>query len=309
LRPAREILATLDEDGCAGGLPFMPEMLEFFGKRLDVRARAERTCDTLTYTGTRHFPDTVILDDLRCDGSGHDGCDARCRFLWRESWLRAAGSGSGTPAPDEDDDGALAELRRRAAAGTKRPPDGPEPVYRCQATELLRASELEQWWSPRALLREVTSGNVGLGRFVSVLSRAVVDQASKRLLRKSFGDGGAPSQPAKPEAAHVDVGQLVQVKSRAEIAATLNENFELRGLKFDVQEMGPYCGQRGRVTGRVRRFIDETTGKMIQLKTDAYVIDGFCCTGEHSTKRWFCQRGIYAWWREAWLTHADESDG
>src|SRR5262249_23232206 len=114
---AREILATLDADGCTDGLPFMPEMLQFFGKRLDVRARAERTCDTLTYTGTRHFEETVILEDLRCDGSGHDGCDARCRFLWRESWLRPAGSAPEGP-PEQDDGGALAELQRRAAAGS-----------------------------------------------------------------------------------------------------------------------------------------------------------------------------------------------
>ena len=33
LRPPEEILATLDEQGCLDGVPFMPEMLRFFGRR------------------------------------------------------------------------------------------------------------------------------------------------------------------------------------------------------------------------------------------------------------------------------------
>ena len=37
VRSAAEILATLDEDGCVDGMPFMPEMLQFCGRRLRVR--------------------------------------------------------------------------------------------------------------------------------------------------------------------------------------------------------------------------------------------------------------------------------
>ena len=32
--------------------------------------------------------DTVYLEDLRCDGSGHGGCQAGCRIYWKEAWLR-----------------------------------------------------------------------------------------------------------------------------------------------------------------------------------------------------------------------------
>ena len=37
LRSPAEILATLDERGCLDGLPFMPEMLGFFGRPFTVR--------------------------------------------------------------------------------------------------------------------------------------------------------------------------------------------------------------------------------------------------------------------------------
>lgn len=73
VRTADEILATLDDRGEFEGLPFMPEMVRSCGQRFRVRARAERVCDTITSAGIRNMPDTVLLENRRCDGSGHDG--------------------------------------------------------------------------------------------------------------------------------------------------------------------------------------------------------------------------------------------
>src|SRR4051794_24662166 len=95
LRSPTEILATLDGQGCLGGVPFMPEMLGFFGTSFTVKARVERACDTVNNTGVLRLPNTVILDDLRCDGTGHAGCEAQCRLYWKEAWLRPASSGTG----------------------------------------------------------------------------------------------------------------------------------------------------------------------------------------------------------------------
>jgi hypothetical protein len=75
VRGASEILATLDENGETEALPFMPEMLPLLGRRFVVSERAEKLCDTVTYTGSRRMHDAVMFDNgLRCDGSGHDGC-------------------------------------------------------------------------------------------------------------------------------------------------------------------------------------------------------------------------------------------
>ena len=38
-----EILATLDERGMLDGMPFMPEMRRFCGRRFQVKSRADRT--------------------------------------------------------------------------------------------------------------------------------------------------------------------------------------------------------------------------------------------------------------------------
>ena len=83
LRPAAEILATLDDDGALDEMPFMPEMLQYMGRRFTVSKRVEKICDTIAATGSRRMQDTVYLEDLRCDGSGHGGCQAGCLIYWK----------------------------------------------------------------------------------------------------------------------------------------------------------------------------------------------------------------------------------
>ena len=87
-----EILATLDSEASIEGMPFMAEMLQYVGKQFTVTHRVEKICDTVSGNwdppSSRRMYDTVLLDDLRCDGSGHGGCQAGCRIYWKESWLR-----------------------------------------------------------------------------------------------------------------------------------------------------------------------------------------------------------------------------
>ncbi len=305
LRPPSEILATLDDDGCFDGLPFMPELLRYFGRSYTVEAQVGRACDTISRTGVRRLANTVLLDDLRCDGTGHDGCQAGCRIYWKEAWLRPAAADEPVQAPVPDD---LAQLQSVVARGVHSRESTPEvPVFRCQATELLRASEPVGWFNFRSLLGELTSGNQPLFRWVAVMARIVVEEIGKRLhlfddrpFQASELTGPSPA-PATPS---LRSGQLVQVRSKNEIASTLAASGRNRGLWFD-REMLPYCGQRARVKRRVERFIDEKTGRMVELATDAYILDGVVCEGHRSDGRWFCPRAIYPWWREAWLEPVD----
>ena len=36
----------------------------------------------------REMPDTVFLDELRCDGGGHGGCEADCLIFFKLQWLK-----------------------------------------------------------------------------------------------------------------------------------------------------------------------------------------------------------------------------
>jgi hypothetical protein len=110
-------------------------------------------------------------------------------------------------------------------------------------------------------------------------------------------------QPTEP-AASLAPGTLVQIKSKDEIARTLNRSGKNRGLWFD-REMLPYCGETARVKARVAHFIDERTGKMIDLASDCYILDDVICRADRSNGRWFCPRAIYPWWREAWLRQVE----
>ena len=53
VRSKEEILRTLDANGRLDELPFMPEMLEYCGKTLQVGKRAHKTCDPAVGIGGR----------------------------------------------------------------------------------------------------------------------------------------------------------------------------------------------------------------------------------------------------------------
>src|SRR5262245_31995892 len=87
VRSVEEILATLDDQQCLDGLPFMPEMLPYCGKRFRVYKSAHKTCDTIQTFAIRRMDDAVHLDNLRCDGGAHGGCQAGCLLFWKDAWL------------------------------------------------------------------------------------------------------------------------------------------------------------------------------------------------------------------------------
>jgi hypothetical protein len=308
LRSPAEILATLDTEGRLEGQPFMPEMLAYFGKTFTVAAQVGRACDTISYTGVRNLPNTVLLEDLRCDGSGHAGCGAGCRLYWNEAWLRAA---TDAPAPDPREDAELARLRSLVEGSVHAPDSTPtQPRFRCQATELLRASEPVGWYSIRSHLHELTSGNVGLRRFVRVMTRMIFEEVAARFGRGSThpfrrDELAGPRQPTPPPTGNLRPGDLVRIRSKRDIRDTLGPTGKNRGLWFD-REMVPYCGRTATVQAKVDRFIDETDGRLIELASDCYILKGVVCRGEHSDKRWLCPREIYPWWRESWLEQVEE---
>jgi hypothetical protein len=308
VRPPSEILATLDDDGTLDSVPFMPEMVQFTGRRFTVSGRVEKICDTIALTGSRRIRDTVYLEDLRCDGSGHGGCQAACRIYWKEAWLRRVDEGADAVVHAQP--GSPTELERRVQDGaqTVRELDGKHAqVWRCQATEAVKASEPLRTLDVRQYWRELRSGNFGLLRFLLVAARGFLLEVGIRVRVIGWiplkGDGSHPSPGAPLD---LQPGELVQVRSKTEIAPTLDANGRNLGLSFD-REMLPYCGRTFRVKDRVQRIIDERTGRMIHISRDCVMLEGVLCSGERSVGRLFCPRQIFPYWREAWLRRVEGS--
>ncbi len=102
VRSARDIIATLDEDGEYEALPFMPEMLRYCGEVMTVYKVAHKLCDTISGTGMRRMENAVHLAGARCDGSGHGGCQAACMLYWKTAWLDPNVSGAVAADPADE---------------------------------------------------------------------------------------------------------------------------------------------------------------------------------------------------------------
>ena len=70
-------------------------------------------------------------------------------------------------------------------------------------------------------------------------------------------------------------GEIVQVKNIEEILKTLNWKGRNRGLYYDMNgEMLKYCNKKVKVLKRVRKVIDEKTGKLTVLKNESVILEG-----------------------------------
>ena len=317
VRSREEILATLDENGRLDNLPFMPEMLEYCGKKLKVYKRAHKTCDNIKAWSLRRVKDAVHLEGIRCDGSDHAGCQAGCLIFWKEAWLKRAGETAAAQQPSRGRGCSVESLMR----ATQRGGTGSDTIYACQGTDLREFSSHLSWWHIGQYFADITSGNLvtGLGAgeaahrlletvlSVMQLLRAMVIMMFNRVQRGRHSAQYPHIEGALDKTPRCDLnlqpGEFVQIRSKDEIVATLNQTNRNRGLVFEG-EMLRYCGGFHRVLRRVERIIDEKTGKLIDMKNPCIVLDGVFCQGDNHL---CCPRGIYSYWRENWLVRSNEA--
>jgi hypothetical protein len=112
---------------------------------------------------------------------------------------------------------------------------------------------------------------------------------------------GSPLVTADVSAASLGAGDLVRVRSRQEIEATLDSWKELKGCLF-MQDMWQYCGTTQRVLKRVERFVDERDYRVKKCKGIA-LLEGLTCEGTADYGR--CDRACFFFWREEWLEKID----
>jgi len=323
VRSREEILATLDEHYRLEKLPFMPEMLNYCGKRLRVSKRADKTCQYIVGWSIRRMKDSVHLEGVRCDGTGHGDCQAGCLIFWKEAWLKRAQNDvldpeqlrqSGAVLPEEISQRHVDEL---VNAGKGSNSEG-EQIYLCQATEVYEYTSHMRLWDPRQYIRDLRSGNLTSGlagdsweqraldfalSVLRVLSALIVGLFNDVQMRRHgvlypFIAGKLEKTPL--ETLDLQPGELVQIRSKEEIIATLDSNNRNRGLLFDY-EMLTYCGGIYRVLRRVNQMIDERSKKMLYLKNPCIILEGVACRSDYHR---LCPRAIYHYWRESWLKRA-----
>jgi hypothetical protein len=323
-----EILSTLDQNGKLNSMPFMPEMLQYCGKRFRVFKRADKTCDNIKQWSLRRVKNAVHLTGVRCDGASHGNCDAGCLIFWNEAWLKkvdpdfvsASEVIQAASASPPDPRSRLSCTEERLRESTLRPdPSAPgNTLYMCQATELREFTSHLYWWDLRQYFRDIRSGNLkrGIGDSKSeevlevVLSifeviRSLVITAFNKVQELRSGvryphiEGQLDTTPTVE--LNLQPGEFVQVRTKHEILDTLDRNSRNRGLLFD-SEMVRYCGGTFRVLKRVNQIVDERTGKTMKMKSPCIILEGVACVSEYHR---LCPRAIYHYWREAWLRRVE----
>jgi hypothetical protein len=191
----------------------------------------------------------------------------------------------------------------------------------CQSTRLASATTPLPWWDPRQYLEDLLSGNVRLREMVAAalfvvyhgIAEAGLGLGSPMRWAYDFvqtmrGRAPYPLRPGQvprgartPSATlNLQPGDTVRVRSYPEILRTLDEGWHNRGMYFDGEQV-PFCRGTYRVLRRVEKIIDEKTGLLIRLKSDALVLSDVACQARYAKGRLFCSRSIYPYWREVWL--------
>lgn len=277
-----EIQSTLDENGAFEGVPFMPEMRKYCGKRFRVNKRADKICVEGAYI--RRMRDAVFLENVACDGADHDGCKRMCPVFWKEAWLRRS--------------------KLTATHALMLPPTGlsssfpvdPEKTYSCQSTELVKGTEHLSAWDPRQYIRDLIYGNFSVREIAQYMYYFVMNRAYYYSGKTEYGKPLGENTTTPAEELGLQPGEVVEVRSREEIIETLDRSGRNRGLSIDL-EMLEFCGKRYSVLMRCDRIILEKTAKMREVR-NTVILNDMPCSG---MCRRGCTRGSLPMWREIWL--------
>jgi hypothetical protein len=280
----------------------MPEMVPLCGKPFQVYRRAEKTC--IEGIGVRSMKNTVFLDGQRCDGSAHQGCQRECLFFWKEAWLK----------PVIEVRGQRSEISKSAISNQQSETSNPQSLipnpsahssqlpttkgdrFYCQSTELAGATAELRPGKLRHYLHDLRLGELTLQRFAYILWLALINRVWRLLRGRGFYQITGEQKKTINEELHLQPGEWVEIKSLAEIEATLDAKGRNHGLSFEP-EMAMHCGRRYRVAGHVHTIIIEETGKMAKL-SNTVVLGGLVCQGICMKN---CPRANFLYWREIWL--------
>lgn len=293
IRPLHEITSTLDQNGALDGLPFMPEMAPFCGRRFTISKRIERTCEESEKT-MRCIQNVLFLDNLRCNGTAHGGCQKGCMIFWKEAWLQPVHNDTFLPDETVQEEQAAANFPSNIPGGT----------YICQATELVNATTPLSFLDLMSYFRDIRAKTYTIRELTRVLSYALFLRLRYYLTGTPFSYLEGQQAQTPDESLNLQPGEWVQVKTEEEIKDTLDRSGMNRGLRFTT-DMISYCGGTYRVLRRLEKMIHEPTRKLIHLR-NTVILEDSTCKGCHILKGG-CPRENFNFWREIWLKRIHRS--
>lgn len=288
VRPFSEILATLDAQGRCDGLPFMPEMVPYCGRRFRVYRKAAKVFLDWQYVVAR-LKNTVFLEGVRCSGESHGGCEMGCLIFWKEAWLRPATADESAHATTDVRFKVNADLRTTKGA-----------AFCCQGTELANCTTNLRWWDVRQYFDDFRMREICVKEWTTMMALLAYNSLRQFCGFRKYGNVFGCRKKTVEVVLDLQPGEWVQVRSREEIEATLDIDGRNRGLGFGP-EMAAFFNRRFRVLRRVERIVVEWSGE-IRTIANTVILDGTDCTGmAHRC----CPRNCHHLWREAWLKRVE----
>ncbi|MEM2143827.1 MAG: hypothetical protein QW279_00570 [Candidatus Jordarchaeaceae archaeon] len=288
VRSINEILNTLNENNTLDGLPFTPEMLKYCGSKFKVLKLVDKI--NVEGVGMRQIKDTVILEGVTCNGEAHGGCNRTCLLFWKKAWLKKPPIESSKDQEFTQEDA----LKKRNCATSK------GQTFSCQITNLINASSPNFWDINQHLfdltLRFNGSKIAKLFKFIYSILSSSIFKVQHLLGIKKHANLNGKLKRTPTSSLNLQPGEIVEVKGKEEIQATLDVKGRNRGLAF-ANEMLRYCGGRYRVLKRIDKMINEQTGQMRQIP-NTVILEGVHCDGSFHGG---CKRTCYCLWREIWL--------
>lgn len=291
-----EIRRTLDEDDSLEGLQFTPEMRKYCGKRFEILKHVSKT--VVEGVGMRHINDAVVLKGVTCGGEYHGRCQRTCQLLWKKAWLKNLKNDFNLKSSERRSTRAEDSFVSSSSNNSK------DEVFSCQSTNLIKATS-PSIWDIRQQILDVSLRARGTvrGRFLAFLYTLLSSldfkiRSFSRLNRHLVLHGNLRRTPTA--SLWLKPGELVEIKRKEDILATLDLRGRNRGLPFTL-EMLEYCGGKYRVLKRVEKMINETTGQMRQI-LNTVILEEVTCDGKAHGD---CERTCPCLWREIWLNRTD----
>lgn len=290
VKSLKQIINTLDVDGCLDGLPFMPEMVGYCGKTYRISFKVEKTCvdNPVMYMAEFKNNDVYFLEDLRCSGANHDGCHRACRIFWKESWLEPISNDDSRLISDDlshNDEIVKNKLKTKKT----------DELYFCQSTQLRDATK--PLTSKEKVIKLITDVKIGTYDLIKA-TKLLLLPVLRKLIRKINDQHPHGILTKTPEGIlNLQPGEIVEVKPLDEIVATLDKNGKNKGLSFEP-DMKTFCGKQFKVRNRLDKMILEKNGKMIDVR-NSVILEGVTCECYFAFGG--CPRKEFQFWREIWL--------